>query len=87
MFMSPLEDQIVEWSHWNPASPFRFIFEFSKVHSILYYRTVYSGVVYKMILKEPVLESSGLCPGQLYCPCYGHNIKNHETPPIFRIDR
>jgi hypothetical protein len=50
-------------------------------------RTVHNGVVYKMILKEPVLEASGQCAGGHICPCYGHTVKSYESPPIFAINR
>jgi hypothetical protein len=48
---------------------------------------VHNGVVYKMILKEPVLEANGQCAGGHICPCYGHTVKSHESPPIFAINR
>jgi hypothetical protein len=39
---------------------------------INFFRTVYSGVVYKMILKEPVLELSGHI--QTYCSPFQDSV-------------
>lgn len=48
-------------------------------------RTQVDGVVYKLILREPLLSSSGSCQGDM-CPCYGPDIRVHLPPLLYKID-
>eukprot|EP00092_Neocalanus_flemingeri_P004807 GFUD01005175.1.p1 GENE.GFUD01005175.1~~GFUD01005175.1.p1 ORF type:complete len:561 (-),score=123.58 GFUD01005175.1:153-1835(-) len=42
------------------------------------------GKVYKMILKEPLLNMDGACPGDI-CPCYGPMVRINEQPLLYDI--
>jgi len=48
-------------------------------------RKVFDGnKVYKLILKEPIVDKNGRCPEDI-CPCYGPMIRQNQPPLLYDI--